>query len=1509
MAVSTAAAQTWTTGTPAPHGLGYHTATLLQDGRVLFVTVWGPPLLFDPRSGAWTETVSPPAGLTIAQPTAALLRDGRVLVAGGRISGGSVQAAAYLFDPRTNAWTAAASMLQVRVVPASVLLPDGRLLVTGGSNDIPNPLQSSEIYDPASDTWSPAANMSVARAGHAMVPLLDGRVLICGLGAGDLYDPATNTMTQTGPPLMSYRRSVAALLLPNGKVMAAGNNQSPGSATVELYDPATNSWSLTGGLVDPVTAVSLSLLPDGRVLLTGEPLSGTSSSAQIYDPATELWTPAPPTTVEHLQHSATVLPDGRVLVIGALGNPPNEIPEIFDNRTTSSLSVSPMSIDRASPAAAVLGDGRVLVVGGLSISGGALADGAVYEPGSDTWQATPSMSTTRRMGHAAQMLRDGRVLVFGGVGDTTLPAATDIYDPASNTWQAGRPLNVPRFEFATAMLSNGWVLAISGLADSTTGALTPSVEMYIPEVDRWVPMAPMPDGAARRRLTAVRLADDRVLVAGGTDTPNGNATTNAWIFDYRTNAWTAINPLPVGREAPLSALLPDGRVIIVGQYEPGGVVSTTTDIWNPATGLWTSVPLAGPARFAYALVTLSTGEVATVGGYHSDPLGYGNEIAVFDPTTSTWAMAGTLATYRHTLAAVVLPDGRIASIGGIGLGRFPLAGVELTTLTRGSQSARQPLLLPLAALVNSSSVTLSGVGFSGPYTAAGSGYATSSATNYPLVRYRSLTTNDQGTFFGEGWDDTSVRFPLPGGHSLGAMAVTVHTNGIASAPQLTVMTSMPSSTTALPGAAVMYSSLAQAVTLGSFVTLSGADGGRVLFYVTDSGGAFVGSAVMSSPFSGGSGGTSVSYTLPAGTPTGVYTVVAVYTGGAWNAPSAGLGTLQVLASPTTMMVTPDVSTVVRGGRVRVTGTVATLPADPGVNGTITLGNGVESCSAAAAPSGACDLTFTQMGPITITGAYAPAPSTGYLPSTANASITVTCPIITLTPSVLPTASVDQPYAVRFEASGGLAPYTYSTSGALPPGLTFSGDTLSGTPTSNASATFTVRATEAGGACGGSQVYTLSTGVREYTLAEGATNSFFRSDISIANPNASNTPITLTYVSETGGTATEARTLTPFSRLTIPTGAGSVAATVGSTFATRVTSDASLPLVVERATYFDGTSHAGDLSTASEGGSTTWSFAEGANGYFHTYLTLGNLGDQTADVTVRYMPEASAPFDRQYSVAPHSRRTIDTRTEAALAADAFAMTVTSTVPIAADRVQYFGSPFIGAHADGGARDLSADWYFAEGASGSAFDTYLLLGNPSSTDANVTVTYHTDGLDTVTKTYTVRGEGRRSISVEVEDPKLATGSFWMEVHSDRPIVAERAMYLIRAGAWTDATDTTGATAPALRWGLAEGVGGPPLGYVPYLLIANPGSAQAASITVQYLLPAGPPLTHTYTVPAQGRLTLDIRAEQPTLTGQQFGIIVSSTNNTPIIVERSLYWTLGTTGFVGAMNSMGTPLPPLP
>jgi hypothetical protein len=274
--------------TIARHG---HLATLLQDGRVLIEGGTDPVSaeLYDPKTGTFSRTGSPQDDVS---GTATLLKDGRVLFI---TSWGT---AAELYDPKTGTFGTTGSMITFRSDYSATLLPDGRVLIAGGDGEDFHALASAEIYDPKTDTFIPTGSLGKIRDEHTATLLLDGRVLIAGgqseyagddIAQAELYDPATGTFSPTGS-LEVPRTMHSTTLLADGRVLIDAGDNGIGRAgnRGEVYDPKTSTFTSTGLMVEYRRWHTATLLNDGRVLIAGGEGDARAvyTDVELYDPNT-----------------------------------------------------------------------------------------------------------------------------------------------------------------------------------------------------------------------------------------------------------------------------------------------------------------------------------------------------------------------------------------------------------------------------------------------------------------------------------------------------------------------------------------------------------------------------------------------------------------------------------------------------------------------------------------------------------------------------------------------------------------------------------------------------------------------------------------------------------------------------------------------------------------------------------------------------------------------------------------------------------------------------------------------------------------------------------------------------------------------------------------------------------------------------------------------------------------------------------------------------------------------
>ena len=214
------------------------------------------------------------------------------------------------------------------------------------------------------------------------------------------------------------------------------------------------------------------------------------------------------------------------------------------------------------------------------------------------------------------------------------------------------------------------------------------------------------------------------------------------------------------------------------------------------------------------------------------------------------------------------------------------------------------------------------------------------------------------------------------------------------------------------------------------------------------------------------------------------------------------------------------------------------------------------------------------------------------------------------------------------------------------------------------------------------------------------------------------------------------------------------------------------------------------------------------------------------------------------------------------------------------------------------------YFAEGAAGSFFETRFALANPHAEAVPVTVTF-TDTRGTATTIEVVVPATSRTTIDETNRPELASEAFATRFEAPRVIAVERTMTWAAGGPAYGAHSDVGVTAPRTSWVVAEGatIGG----FNTFYLLQNP-TTRAAEVKVQYLLATGQRIEKIHPVAPLSRTNIWVNKDDPALAAAEMSATITSLNDVPVVVERSMYRNNGSELFTAGHNSAAVDAPAL-
>ncbi|HTQ55988.1 MAG TPA: putative Ig domain-containing protein [Bryobacteraceae bacterium] len=996
---------------------------------------------------------------------------------------------------------------------------------TGTISYTPAAIDASYLYQVgATDSSVPQQNLGQLFNG-SIAPAV--AITTTSLPAGEVGLPYSKTLTGSGgvPPY-----SWSATSLPDGLTIAPGSNMltgtpasdAAGTASVNLMlvdgvggmsattlsltvnsaptitttsplpnaivnTPYTGTFAATGGSGGYTWALSGGSLPAGLTLSAAGGLSGTATTLGTSSFSVTVTDSAGGTGSGTFSLSVTnaslTITTGSPLPNGSVG-------AAYNQTLSGSGGVAPYAWSLASGA---LPTGLTLVSSPTTAS----ITGTPSAPGTATFgiqlsdSATPADTTTKTFSitiGAGLAISTSSALPNATVGvkySLTL-AATGGKTPY--TWSitagalpAGLTLNTSSGAITGTPGATGSASFTATVTDSASTTANQAFTLNVVAAPVITTASPLPAGTTGASYTAT-------LAATGGTTPYN---------------WTiASGALPAGLSLSTAGS-------ISGTPRASGTFTFTVQLTDA-----TSVTVTK----AFSLTVTSTLTITT-----TTPLPTGETGVVY---SKTLAVSGGTAPFTWTVTAGSLPPGLSLSADGTVSGTPSANGafsftVQVADSSKITTSALFALTIQPALQIQTSSALTGGaigVAYSGTLAATGGAAPyTWSLTVGALPA--GLTLSSAGIISGTPSSTGTFSFTAQVNDALGGSATRAFTMVIASGltittpllPAATVGVSY-SQTLAATGGSAPYTWSITSGTLPAGLSLSSAGSitgtptatGTATFtvLVTDSQ-SHVASATFSitvapalsittTSLPGGNVGGTYSQTLAAagGTPPYTWSIASGKLPDGLNLSASGniTGTFSAAGTFTfTAAVTDSASaTATQKFTVSVIGglsitTAATLPnasQNTAYSQTLSAAGGTPpytwAVTSGALPAG---LTLSAAGAISGTPTAAGTSTftvtvTDSVSATASQQFTLIVAGLTFTTTSLPDGTIGQPYDQVLSATGGQPPYTFTkTAGEFPPGLSLSGHTLSGTPTTAGSFQFTVQVTD----------FTSATASQQFTI--------------------------------------------------------------------------------------------------------------------------------------------------------------------------------------------------------------------------------------------------------------------------------------------------------------------------------------------------------------------------------------------------------------------------------------------
>ncbi|MBU4190054.1 MAG: hypothetical protein KJ886_03545 [Candidatus Thermoplasmatota archaeon] len=321
---------------------------------------------------------------------------------------------------------------------ATVLLVVGLIIVPVITGYLLMPFPPSEEVGAGETLWITKASMPTARMDMG-AGVVAGKIYVIGgwgsdskedLSIVECYDISTDSWSMKRA-MPTARRKLAVAVVDN-KIYAIGGHYYDGDyhylSTVECYDPLNDTWTTKASMPTARTTLAVGVVNDKIYAIGGCYYSGPKdsriahyvSTVECYDTSNDMWTAKASMPTARADLAVGVV-NGKIYAIG--GNHYDEygeseedysLVECYDPSTDSWSKEASMSAARTNFGVCVVNN-KIYAIGGVTGTSAAYSVTSsveIYDPYSDTWTTSESMSTPRA--YLAVSAVGGKIYVVGG---------------------------------------------------------------------------------------------------------------------------------------------------------------------------------------------------------------------------------------------------------------------------------------------------------------------------------------------------------------------------------------------------------------------------------------------------------------------------------------------------------------------------------------------------------------------------------------------------------------------------------------------------------------------------------------------------------------------------------------------------------------------------------------------------------------------------------------------------------------------------------------------------------------------------------------------------------------------------------------------------------------------------------------------------------------------------------------------------------------------------------------